>query len=609
MAWTPDYIGGGIFNNCPESNMTVPIDNAREIGNVWTDGNAVHANYSCSEQFDTEYLSWSGNGKSFSEKMWRIIYAHQDSTLHSDIILATINVKNPQGAQFYKQELVVYGSIYADPDQTEYGQGSEESLTYFYGEVSITRLARRVWATPTAQPTVTNLDVSNTGITFFKFMLGDMNLESLYYFVTTNSVKFVAGQAHYNTKYYFCVGFSFHAEREYSPAQTDDQYNFTCVGLDYEVLDQAFGGSFEPEETDDPNEEPDEPGGGESGEGGGEGDHDNEEDDIPDPGLPPIGAADAGFVHMFKLTLTDMVAFARTMFEDNLWLALKNWFSDPMDFISGVMLLPFTPEGDTVRYPKFGSNIWPQSFTLVGNQFYRLDCGHLTCKRYYDSFLDYDSYSKIKIFLPYIGYKDLIADEVMGNDLHVYYNIDVATGDCVAFIEINDGQHSQITYQFQGNCGTQVPYGRQSYDAAVNASLSMLTGTASTALAIGGAAAVTGGMGAVAAGIAAAQISGQIGSMTASAISGSKRTMERSGAVGGSAGYMGVQYPYIIRQIPNQSRPGNYRQLHGYPSNIGGKLNTFQGYTTIEHILLEGLVCTDTEKTEIIEMMKGGVII
>ena len=72
---------------------------------------------------------------------------------------------------------------------------------------------------------------------------------------------------------------------------------------------------------------------------------------------------------------------------------------------------------------------------------------------------------------------------------------------------------------------------------------------------------------------------------------------------------MGVQFPYLIRQIPNQSRPGNYRQLHGYPSNIGGKLGTFQGYTTIEHILLEGLVCTDTEKSEIIEMLRGGVIL
>ena len=610
MAWTPTFIGGGVFDSVPESNMTVPIDNARELGNVWTDGSAVHANYSCSREFDPEYKPWGGSGKSFADKMWGLMYSHQGDGSHSDIILATITVKNPTGAQFYKQELVVYGGFFADPDTTVYGQTSEEKLIYFYGEMGITRLARRVWATPTAQPTVTDLEVSITSINFNKFMLGDMNLESLYYFVKTNDAKFVCGKGHYNTKYYFCVGFSLNSTREYQPATYDDSYSFTCVGLDYEMLDTAFGGEFEPEETDDPNEEPDEPGGGESGEGGGEGDHSGEEDDIPDPGLPPIGAADAGFVHMFKLTLTDIVSFAQTMFHPTTWQAIKDWFSDPMDFISGVMLLPFEPAGDSAKYPKFGSNIWPQAFTLVSNQFYRLDCGHLTCRKYYDSFLDFDSYTKVKIYLPYVGYRDLIADEVMGNDLHVYYNIDVATGDCVAFIEVNDGEHVQITYQFQGNCGMRVPYGRQSFDAAVSASMNMLGGAAGTALAVGGAAVASGGVLApAAAGIAAAQIAGQIGSMTASAVSGQKRTMERAGSIGGSAGYMSVQYPYLIRQIPNQSRPGNYKMLHGYPSNIGGTLGSFSGFTSLESILLDGVNATETEKREIMEVCKGGIII
>lgn len=607
MAWLPTYVNEGLFNNTPEGNLTVPFDNAREIGNLWTDGSALLCNYSSSES-DTNYKTWNAaRGKSFSNKLIGILNNNHGSS-GRNVILAAYQCKNPEGAQFYKQELVVYGSWFSS--EIRHTQDPYNFLDYYYAEIEVQSIARREWATPTATPTVTNLHVSTVGLNFFVVIQGDISLERFYDFLSKG--YFCAGNVHYNNKYYFGVGLYIDTNNiitEDGQNKKNTKSAFAGVALDIDYLDEVFGGTFEPEATEDPNEEPDEPGGGESGEGGGEGDHDNEEDNIPDPGLPPIGAASAGFVHMFKLTLTDMVAFARTMFDDSLWMALKNWFSDPMDFISGIMLLPFTPEGDTVRYPKFGSNIWPQSFTLVSNQFYRLDCGHLTCKRYYDSFLDYDSYSKVKIFLPYIGYKDLVADEVMGNNLHVYYNIDVATGDCVAFIEINDGEHEQITYQFQGNCGTQVPYGRQSFDAAVNASLSMLTGTASTALAIGGAAAVTGGMGAVAAGIAAAQISGQIGSMTASAISGSKRTMERSGAVGGSAGYMGVQYPYLIRQIPNQSRPGNYRQLHGYPSNIGGKLNTFQGYTTIEHILLENLVCTDTEKTEIIEMMKGGVII
>lgn len=608
MAWSPVYIGGGLFGGTPESNLTVPVDNARQIGNCGVQGDQLYAYYDCSREFDPVYLSWSGSGKNLSEKMMSILNNHKGDGTHTDVEFLTVDVKNPQGAPYYKQQLVVYGSYFADPDTTEYS--TSDLLKYFYAEVGVTKIARRVYSTPTAQPVTTDITVLPCGINFNKFVLGDMNIEPLYYFMETQGAKFVCGKAHYNNKYYFCFGFSYETWREYESEKKDNKYGFTCIGLDIDVLDEVFGGDFEPEVTDDPNEEPDEPGGGESGEGGGEGGHSGDEDDIPDPGLPPIGAADAGFVHMFKLTLTDIVAFAQTMFNSTIWQAIKDWFSDPMDFISGVMLLPFEPAGDTAKYPKFGSNIWPQAFTLVSNQFYRLDCGYLNCRKYYDSFLDFDSYSKVKIYLPYIGYRDLIADEVMGRDLHVYYNVDVATGDCVAFIEVNDGQHVQITYQFQGNCGMRVPYGRQSFDAAVTASMSMLGGVAGTALAVGGAAVASGGVLApAAAGIAAAQIAGQIGSMTASAVSGQKRTMERAGSIGGSAGYMSVQYPYLIRQIPNQSRPGNYKMLHGYPSNIGGTLGSFSGFTSLESILLDGVSATETEKREIMEVCKGGVII
>lgn len=615
MAWEPTLINGGLFDNTPRSNMTVPFDNAREIGNVYDVGHALFANYECSETFDPEYLPWSNvRGKNFNAKLIGLWNSHHGDPAATDVVLAAVTIKNPEGAQYYKQEFVVYGSYVSDNIQhVSDAYNPANYLDYYYAEVAVTRLARRVYATPTAVPTVEDLHVANVAANPYVIVEGSPRLESLYYFLETG--YFTCGELHYNNKYYFGVGFYRTSQRNYFDSdnnqwETDSRVTFAGFSLDIDYLDEVFDGAFEPEQTDDPNEEPDEPGGGESEEGGGDGDHDNEEDNIPDPGLPPIGAADAGFVHMFKLTLTNIVAFAQTMFNPTTWQAIKDWFSDPMDFISGVMLLPFEPAGDTAKYPKFGNNIWPQAFTLVSNQFYRLDCGSLYIKKYYDSFLDFDSYTKLKIFLPYIGYKDLICDEVMGNTLHVYYNIDVATGDCVAFVEVNDGQHVQITYQFQGNCGMRVPYGRQSFDSAVSASLNMLGGAAGTALAIGGATVASGGaLAPAAAGIAAAQIAGQIGSMTASAVSGQKRTMERAGAIGGSAGYMGVQYPYIIRQIPNQSRPGNYRKLHGYPSNIGGKLSTFQGLTTVEHILLDGLVATDVEKSEIIEMMKGGVII
>lgn len=609
MAWEPTLINGGLFDNTPQSNLTVPFDNAREVGNCWTAGDALYGNYGVTDMAPETWRSWStAAGKSFDAKLKSYWVSHQGQTIQQDVILATITCKNPQGAQYYKQELVVYGSILSDPTVTThaYWQDEAHKLEFYYAEIAITRISRREYATPTATPTVTDFVASSVAINTFVVVSGEILCEPLYSFLTSG--MFCAGKVHYENKYYYGFGLYKKEYRDWDLNEPiEHKEYFTGVGLDIDMLDEAFGGSFEPEETEDPNEDPDEPGGGESEEGGGGGDQDDSEDNIPIPPLPPFGAADAGFVHMFKLTLSQMVGFATTMFSSNIWQAIKDFFSDPMDFIAGVLIVPFTPTGEQVRYPKFGSNVWPNAYPLVGNQFYEVDMGTLHCPKYYNSFLDFDAFTKIKIFLPYIGYKDLLADEVMDADIHIVYHIDVGTGDCVAFIEVTKDNYTQVCYQFQGNCAVRVPYGRQSFDAAVSSSLSLMGGVGS--LAVGGAMLASGGLAGAAVGLGVAQIAGQVGSMTADAVAGQKRSMERAGSLGASAGYMGIQYPYLIREIPNQSRPSNYRKLHGYPANLGGNLGSFTGYTAVETIRLDGVACTDAEKSEIIELLRGGVIL
>lgn len=609
MAWSPKFYNGGLFPNIPDGNLTVPVDNAREVGNVYTVGEGLYSNYHSSDTFSEEYLPWvNANGRSFNDKLIGLLRSHIGDGPHTDILFANFDVKCPALAPYYKQELCVWGSYEAGALQRVDDPETGAWIEYFQAIVAITKITRRQYATPYSPPTSEDLIVDGVSAQFF-YVTGGKEfkyLERLYNFY--DSGIFAAGNAHWQNKYYFTFGFYVQNSRTYDRLEPDEiTVDFAGFGLSIDFLDEHFGGDFEPEETEDPNEDPDEPGGGESEEGGGDGDHDDSEDDIPDPGLPPIGAADAGFVHMFHMSVAEMQNFAHDMFDANIWQAIKDFFADPMDFIAGVLLLPFTPEGSTMRKPKFGNNVWANAFTLVSNQFYRQDMGTIHCKKYYDSFLDFDSFSKLKLFLPYIGYKDLLADECMGKDIHVYYNIDCGTGDCVAFVEIIGDGHTQIMYQFQGNCAVRVPYGRQSFDAAVSSSLQLMGGLGS--LALGGAMLASGGLAGATAGIAAAQIAGQVGAMTADAVNGQKRTMERAGSLGASAGYMGVQYPYLIRQIPNQSRPGNYKRLHGYPANLGGNLGSFPGFTSIESIKLSGIVCTDEEKNEILELLRGGVFV
>ena len=84
-----------------------------------------------------------------------------------------------------------------------------------------------------------------------------------------------------------------------------------------------------------------------------------------------------------------------------------------------------------------------------------------------------------------------------------------------------------------------------------------------------------------------------------------------TGNIGSTSGYMGVQRPYIIRQIPRQSEPGNYKELMGYPCNKPGPLSSYRGtgLQCVEVIRLQGALAYDNERTEILQLLKGGVIV
>ena len=383
--------------------------------------------------------------------------------------------------------------------------------------------------------------------------------------------------------------------RQYLDNPTDENFELLANYLYAHALNPR---------TDDPNEQDHED--PESEEGGGDGNHDRAQTPVPIPGMPPIGGTDAGFVTCYRLSLAEMHTFAADLFDPDAWAAIKAFFADPMDFICGVMIMPFLPPSSAQAYPKFGAFTWSHAYDVISSQFIEIDCGSILIPKYYGSCFDFDPYTKIKIWLPYIGYRDLPVDEVMGRAIKVVYHCDVMTGDCVAFITRPYESTSlvQVIAQFSGNMGVRVPFGRVSFDAAVAASIQLLGGA--VGLAVGGAAA---GLGlADASNITASQIAGQVSGATVGAANAMKTRTERSGTAGASAGFMSVQKPYIIRQIPRQSLPAGYKSFCGYPANLSGSLGSFSGFTAVESIKLR-VTATDDEKAEIIDLLRGGVFV
>lgn len=380
---------------------------------------------------------------------------------------------------------------------------------------------------------------------------------------------------------------------------------FSIGDGNYNIGDDNGHFDGDPEEPTEPDPNDNDPG-GPSGPGGGDGNHRPIYDPIPVPNLPDIGPNSAGFVYMLRLTVAQMQQFAIDLVRPSWWTVIKNFFADPLDFICGIMIVPYQPTSQMNVYPKFGDNVFDHTYPLVHQQYTEIDCGSLEITKYFGSCFDNNPYTELLLWLPYIGYRQLDPDECIGKSVHIKYHCDCLTGDCVCFISTEAGNPpaSRVIAQYSGNCGVRVPFGAQSFDAAVAASVALLGGAVGTAITGG---AVSAGL--VGSEIGASQVANSILGSTVTAVNGSKRTTERSGTAGASAGYLSIQKPHLFRTVPQQSLPENYKELEGYPSNIAGPLSKFSGFAAVEIINLNGLNATKEEIDEIKSLLIGGVYI
>lgn len=340
--------------------------------------------------------------------------------------------------------------------------------------------------------------------------------------------------------------------------------------------------------------------GGISGTGGGDGTLSpgglDDIDPAEIPGLPGISAADLGFITMYNPTVSQLKALADFMWSGAFDLnTYKKLFSDPMQSIIGLAIVPVAPSVAGSKSVKFGTIDSGVTMSYLSTNYVQVDCGSVALEKYVGCFMDNDPYTKISIYLPFIGIRQLSADDVIGGSIHVVYNIDVLNGACACFIE-----HSTrgVLYSYNGSCITNVPLTAVNFSGAIQNAVS----------AIGSAIGMVAG---VATGAAPITAMGAMGLMTSAANTAlnSKPTVQRSGNLGGSAGIMSILTPYVIIERPALSVPSNVQHYVGQTSNITMSLGGCRGFTVCEFVHLDGISATTEELMEIESLLKVGVIL
>lgn len=344
------------------------------------------------------------------------------------------------------------------------------------------------------------------------------------------------------------------------------------------------GGGEEPSGSDD-NSEP----------GGGDGDYTDDSDPIDFPPVPTGGALASGAVNAYVVDPQTMNNIIEELWDTNIFNPVQMWqksIADPIDAIVSFHAIPVLPQTDPPETIFIGNFNTHETADTVKNEFRVVDCGTVNINEYWGSALDYSPYTKVEIFLPFIGIKELTPEDTMKTTVHVKYYIDMLTGECVAFIKCGQS----VLYHFTGDCKLQIPLTGQSEDLYQNAASS--AGNLVTSMAVGSA--VGGGVGMAAGAIIS----------NAANIASTKIKTNRSGSLGGAKSIMDDFVPYIIIHRPVQSLAKDYNKFKGYTSNITSVLGALTGYTEVEHIHLQGISdATEAEMKEIESLLKSGVLL
>ena len=254
--------------------------------------------------------------------------------------------------------------------------------------------------------------------------------------------------------------------------------------------------------------------------------------------------------------------------------------SNPIENIISCKNIPMQLDG-TDEIIKLGNVDTGVNGAKITHNFGNIVIGSFTVPHKYNNFLDLAPYTKITIYLPYIGFKELDSTIVMGKPITIKYVIDVLTGGCLAQVYVNNTR----MYEFSGQVGVDIPI-TASNRAQVEA------GYISGAISDGASLAV-----------------GDIGGLAKSIISSAMSKYHYSSTDRPNASCVASvnRTCYLIIDRPTYQDLKSFNHTQGRMCNLSKKIGSLRGFTICDsNIDLSGIEATEDEKKEIVNILSSG---
>lgn len=341
-------------------------------------------------------------------------------------------------------------------------------------------------------------------------------------------------------------------------------------------------------------------------------------DPINPPDAPDIGGIGTAFFHVYSPSAVTLRLIGDAFWSTNIIQQIVNYFTSPLETILGLGIVPVKPqtgEATEVHFGLVGSGV---NAPPVLSDYVIVNCGTRYLEPYYNSYLDYEPYTKMSMYIPYVGEFDLNPDECTGKTIGVKIYVNVITGDLVGMVTAN----GTLIYTGAANCFRQLPVTSADMSQLIQSAVSAITtiasaGAAGEAGVISGAKkGVTPEFGERMSGAASMVASIEAGAPLVKDVMSAKLHYHRCGQIGTGSGQLAYQKPYLTILRPNLMLPdgaedgvsSDLKAMKGYPSNQIMPLTNASGMTVIEDCRLSIPGATDQEIAEALEIMKGGYI-
>ena len=335
----------------------------------------------------------------------------------------------------------------------------------------------------------------------------------------------------------------------------------------------------------------------------GNGDFDSTSDPVDFPDLPSISVLDTGMTQIYEMTSTQLRSLSNYLWTSNFATNLEKMFNDPMEAVINLCIAPLDlTDGALTSAIRIGNITTSATGQRITSPYKIINCGSINMNEYWASFADYSPYTKLSIFLPYVGVQQMSIDDVMNGTIELKAYCDVLTGSVQYILKSRQGNrrghgHNSVLYTWGGNLQYQLPLNASNMSSVVS---NLISTTGAIAGAVGSVVATKGMMAPIALGTAGSAMSN---------VMNAKTHIQRGGGIGGSVGLFGVQTPYLILERPEQITPENYKATIGSPAETTDYPKNYGGFIKIKGVNLSIDGATENELNEIETILKGGVLI